>query len=108
MRGRPRLAGSTVDLRHAKFALVATKTKHGLLMSIGTVSLHGTLTVHNTYAPHVGDKVTVVKAPTLTDSLSCLSTTGTATGGSHAGHWADAHRATKVVLVWRHGAPAAC
>ncbi len=101
-------ARTYVQTKHHKLAVEFTKTKRGSLTSIGTVSLHGTLAVHNTYTPHLGDKVAVVTAGTLTDGLSCVSTTGTATKGSSAGHWVNTHNATKLILVWRRGAPPAC
>ena len=91
-----------------KIALDIAKTKSGSITSIGSVVLHGALAVRNAFVPHVGDKVTVVKAPTLTDSLNCVDSTGKGTSGSSAGHWVNTHTGTKVVLVWHRGAAASC
>jgi hypothetical protein len=96
MPSRPPLAGRATG-RHC-----------GSLTSIGKVTLHGSLIAHNTFTPQFGAKVTVVTASALTDSLSCVGTTGNGISGSSAGHWANTHTTTQVILVWRRGVPPTC
>jgi hypothetical protein len=101
-------ARNYVQTSPGKFAVSLGATSRGSLTSIGTVTLHGSLIAHNTFTPQFGAQVTVVTAGTLTDSLSCVGTTGTGISGSSAGHWANTHTTTTVILVWRRGVPPTC
>jgi hypothetical protein len=101
-------ARNYVQTSTGRFAVDLGATSRGALTSIGTVTLHGSLVAHNTFTPVFGAKVTVVTAGTLTDSLSCVGTTGKGISGSSAGHWANTHTTTKVILVWRRGVPPTC
>jgi hypothetical protein len=93
-------ASSYVQVTGGRLAVALTGTGHGLLQVSGSASLHGTLALHNSYTPALGAAVTVLSAHTLTDSLSCVTTSGTA---STAGHWSDTHSAARITLAWRGG-----
>lgn len=97
-------ATTFVQSTHGTLAGVLTSTNRGLLQVTGKATLEGTVAVRNSYTPALGSKVTLVRAGTLADSLSCVHTSGTAAGGAHPGHWADGHTATQLTLVWRSGA----
>jgi len=80
--------------------LDVSATRNGVLQVAGTASLHGKVAARNLAAPALGRRVTAVTASALTDSLTCVRSTG---AGSASRHWADAHTATRLVLVWRRG-----
>jgi hypothetical protein len=89
-------------------SLDAVNHAHGSVSSIGAVALHGAMHVHNTVRPGAGSSIIVVKAQTLTGSLSCVTTSGTAATGTNAGHWAASQTSTQLVLHWRRGAHTHC
>jgi hypothetical protein len=86
-----------------RLAVDLSSTAHGLLQVTGAASLRGSVALHNAYPPTLGSTVTVAKAQTLTDALTCVHTTGTGSTGTHAGHWVDTGAAAKLTLAWRHG-----
>jgi hypothetical protein len=101
-------AGTYDQTTHGDLAIDLAATERGLLRVLGTATLRGSVAAHNSHRPTLGAKVTIAKAASMQDSVSCVATSGTGSTGSHAGHWSPKDTATRLELVWRRGAHTDC
>ena len=76
----------------------------------GAATLGGRLAAHNGggYHPKPKDVRTVVTAASVDGNLGCVTTSGTDSTGSHAGHWKAKASGKHVKLTWADGRHTSC
>jgi hypothetical protein len=108
--GTLHITGSYTQGASGRLLIDLAASSRDVLAVGGTATLHGSLAAHNmgTYHPSLGAKATVLTTPSLQSSLSCMTSSGTGSTGTGAGHWAGSPTTTKLALIWRSGARTSC